>query len=104
MKTPLVFVLRISEEGADPGSSPTEDGDSKRNLMVQNVTLKLNQLLFTKEMLRLFLVYDQAFLGQGILCLLRESRSALRASYSISEFIYVLCCTSTFLVNEVTGN
>lgn len=31
-KTAFVFVLLIREEGADPRSSPTEDGDCEGNL------------------------------------------------------------------------
>ena len=74
-KTPFFFVVLVGEESADPCPSPTEDGDCEGNLSFvtwmdelrivdgPERSIKLEQLLFTKKLLLLLLVNDQAFLG-----------------------------------------
>ena len=74
-KTLFVFVLLAGEKGADSRSSLKEDGDCERNLSFimwmgelrivdgPEGNIKLDQLLFTQELLLLFLVHDQASLS-----------------------------------------
>lgn len=115
-KTPFVFVVLVGEEGADPCSSPTEDGDCEGNLSFvtwmgelrivdgPECNIKLDQLLFTKKLLLLLLVHDQAFLGQRISCPLMDSCLARETLQVSSERTYVVYCTSVFLIDQIAGN
>lgn len=115
-KTPFVFVVLVGEEGADPCSSPTEDGDCEGNLSFvtwmgelcivdgPECNIKLDQLLFTKKLLLLLLVHDQAFLGQRISCPLMDSCLARETLQVSSERTHVVYCTSVFLIDQIAGN
>lgn len=64
----------------EPRSSPTKDGDCKGDLSFVTwmgglgITdgpehgVELNQLVFAEQLLRLFLIHNRAFFGQGIPC------------------------------------
>ena len=78
LKTLFGIVLLVRKKGADPRPSPTEDRNDERNLdfvawMGEMIIVhgpegngELDQLLSAEQMLRLLLVHDQAFFGQGI--------------------------------------
>ena len=65
-KTPFVLVLLVREEGTDPCSSPTGDGDCEGNLnfitWMDELSIvngpergvELDQLIFTEQLLLLF--------------------------------------------------
>jgi len=109
LKSLLGAALLLREEGADPRFNPTEDRDKKGNLnfvtwMDEMVIVdgpecdgELDQLLSTKEMLRLLLVYDQAFLIQGIPHPLVHFRSAWNSDF-ISEYTHIVDLHVYFLL------
>lgn len=65
---------------------------------------KLNQLLFPEQVLRLFLVHDQAFFGQGIPGPLKKFCLALRTLSSALACTYIVYGTSIILIDTVTRN
>ena len=112
-KAPLIFILLLREEGADSCSCPAEDGDCEGNLYFiawmdelgvvdsPEYSGELNQLLFTEQMLRLFLVHDQAFFGQGISGPLMKFVKALGTLDSTSACTYIVYRTSILLIDTV---
>jgi len=78
LKTFLGVILSVWKKGADPRPSPAKDGNNKGDLSFiawmdemiivdgPECPFELDQLLLAEQMLRLFLIYDQTLLGQGM--------------------------------------
>lgn len=82
----------------------TWTGELRRIVDGPECNIKLDQLLFTKKLLLLLLVHDQAFLGQCISCPLIDSYLARETLQVSSERTHVVYCTSVFLIDQIAGN
>ena len=115
LQTVSGIILLVREESADPCPSPTEDRNYKRNLnfvaWIGEMIIvhgpegigKLDQLLSAEQMLRLLLVYDQAFYCQGIPHPLIYFHSAGHLDIGL-YYTHTVYCPSILFFDAVAGH